>query len=377
METYLVGGAVRDELLGHPATDRDWVVIGATAENLISQGYTQIGNTFPCFLHPETREEYALARTERKSSPGHQGFICDFGPHISLEEDLSRRDLTINAIARDTQGRYIDPYGGIADLKARILRHVSPAFSEDPLRVLRVARFAARFKHQGFRIHAKTLTLMSRIAAGGELQELSAERVWNELLRALGETTPSEFFAVLHRCGALRELLPELDSINPHVDAVRRCYDDPQITWAVLMHGLDPARVETLCRRLKTPREFLELSRLVATWHSRFENIPTMDSPALLDLIMAVDGIRRPARLNKFAAACAGATIAAQTPRRGVDPRAARLSKATDRARRVDTGPLQAQGLSGDEFATQLRKLRIAAMDAGQYPSSSNGNALE
>jgi len=360
METYLVGGAVRDTLLGQAVTDRDWVVIGATPEELISQGYRQIGKAFPCFLHPETREEYALARTEKKTGRGHQGFICDFGPHINLEEDLGRRDLTINAIARDAHGRYIDPYGGIDDLKAGILRHVSPAFSEDPLRVLRVARFAARFKHLGFEIHPQTLALMSQLAATGELRDLTPERVWNEVLRALGEHTPSEFFAVLERCGALGELLPELDFDRGSIDTARHIHNDPVITWAVLLHNLDPGAVKALCARLKTPREFTDLGVLVATWHGLFERIMDLDAQGLLELIEAVDGIRRPERLQRFAAACAAST-AGPTGTQD-DESVQRLLQAASLAQQVDTGPLQAQQLDGSEFARQLQSLRIAAI---------------
>jgi tRNA nucleotidyltransferase (CCA-adding enzyme) len=373
METYLVGGAIRDELLGRDVEDRDWVVIGATPEDLISQGYVQIGNTFPCFLHPQTREEYALARTERKSGRGHQGFICDFGPEISLEEDLSRRDLTINAIAKSSEGQFIDPNGGIADLNAKLLRHVSPAFSEDPLRVLRVARFATRYKHLGFTIHKDTLALMSQLSASGELRELTAERVWNELLRALGEKTPSEFFSVLHSCGALAELLPELawqtgmestpSSESLTLDTVSQNYSDPVITWAVLLHSLEPGSVQVLCERLKTPREFLDLARLVTSWGLEFENIMTADSEALLDLIQKVDGFRRPSRLDKFATACASARPYSGSTDVNNDPRLILLAKSASRARQVDTASLQSQGLKGEEFAAQLKRQRELAIE--------------
>ncbi len=372
METYLVGGAIRDELLGREVEDRDWVVIGSTPEDLISQGYVQIGNTFPCFLHPKTREEYALARTERKSGSGHQGFICDFGPQISLEEDLSRRDLTINAIAKNAEGQYIDPYGGIADLNAKLLRHVSPAFSEDPLRVLRVARFAARYKHLGFTIHEDTLALMSQLSASGELRELTAERVWNELLRALGEKTPSEFFSVLHSCRALADLLPQLawqtamgsaqSSEALTLDTVGQNYSDPVITWAVLLHALEPEPALILCQRLKTPREFLDLARLVTTWGQEFENIITANPEMLLDLIQKVDGFRRPARLDKFAAACANARPYSDLKNVNNDPRLRLLLASAVQARQVDTASLQSQGLKGDEFAAQLKSLREDAI---------------
>jgi tRNA nucleotidyltransferase (CCA-adding enzyme) len=256
-KAYLVGGAVRDELLGRPVADRDWVVIGASPQQLLSQGFQQIGNDFPCFLHPETKEEYALARTERKTGKGHTGFVCEFGADITLEEDLSRRDLTINAIARTAEGDYIDPYGGRDDLQAGLLRHVSDAFVEDPLRVLRVARFAARFAELGFIVHKDTLSLMRKLVEDGEVSSLTAERIWKEMSRALTESKPSEFFRVLRACGALKIMLPELDALfgvpqppqhHPEIDTgdhvmlsidiARQRFDTLIVTWAALMHDL-------------------------------------------------------------------------------------------------------------------------------------------
>ncbi|MEM6774762.1 MAG: multifunctional CCA addition/repair protein [Pseudomonadota bacterium] len=213
METYLVGGAVRDSLLGFPYTERDWVVVGATPEDMRAAGYTQVGRDFPVFLHPRTKEEHALARTERKNGHGYKGFIVHTDPGISLEDDLRRRDLTINAIARDSQGRIIDPYNGREDLKSRVLRHVSVSFTEDPLRVLRVARFAARYAHLGFSVAGETLSLMQCIVEQGELAHLPAERVWGELDRALAERSPQVFVEILRRCGALSKLLPEVDAL--------------------------------------------------------------------------------------------------------------------------------------------------------------------
>jgi len=360
METYLVGGAVRDALLGLPVSDRDWVVTGATSEDLISQGFRQIGNDFPCFLHPQTQEEYALARTERKSGSGHQGFICDFGPHTSLEEDLSRRDLTINAIAKDNNDRLIDPYGGIDDLHNKLLRHVSPAFREDPLRVLRVARFAARFKHLGFTIHNQTLKMMRDIADSGELQTLTAERVWTEIQRALAEASPWEFFAVLQRCAALRALLPELGELA--LDKLPGASTDPLINWAILTHHLPPEVAGTICRRLKTPREYLDLSKLVTVSFAHFKVIMQMDATALLKLIMTVDGIRRPQRLATFACACASAAPATTTDGAKADPRVERLLTATAIASQVDTTSLQEGGFKGSEFAALLQQLRQEAI---------------
>ena len=213
MQTYLVGGAVRDHLLNRPVKDNDWVVVGATPEEMISKGYEQVGADFPVFLHPDTKEEYALARTERKSGKGYQGFVCDFSSAVTLEEDLLRRDLTINAMAQDSDGKIIDPYNGQTDLQNRILRHVSPAFQEDPLRVLRVARFAARFAGLGFRIADETMDLMKQMVVGNELDHLVAERVWTETQRSLGENSPDTYFRVLRECGALKVWFEELDAL--------------------------------------------------------------------------------------------------------------------------------------------------------------------
>ncbi len=301
MKIYLVGGAVRDELLGRPVADRDWVVIGATPEVLLEQGYQQIGNDFPCFLHPDTKDEYALARTEKKSGSGHTGFICDFSPQVTLEEDLSRRDLTINAIAKSLEGGYIDPYNGRKDIEDKVLRHVSEAFAEDPLRVLRVARFGARYSELGFQVHPDTLLLMNQLVKQGELATLTPERVWKEMSRALMESRPSEFFRILRQCGALHVLLPELDRLfgipQPHqhhpevdtgehvmlvIDEARQRFNNPIVTWAALMHdlgkGLTPEEqwprhicheikgvplVEQVCERYRLPKDHRTLAMLV------------------------------------------------------------------------------------------------------------------
>ena len=261
---YLVGGAVRDELLGLPHRERDWVVTGCTPEDLLAEGYRQVGASFPVFLHPATREEYALARTERKQGHGYHGFTVDFHPGVTLEEDLLRRDLTINAMARDSAGRLIDPFGGARDLAARVLRHVSPAFREDPLRVLRVARFAARFAPLGFRVHPQTLSLMREISESGELEHLVAERVWSEIAAAMTAAEPGQFVQVLRDCGALAVLLPEVDRLfgipqapefHPEIDTgahvllamnlAARIGAAPEAVFALLLHdlgkGLTPA----------------------------------------------------------------------------------------------------------------------------------------
>ena len=400
LDIYLVGGAVRDELLGLPVTERDWVVIGATPEDLLNNGYRQIGNDFPCFLHPETKEEYALARTERKSGSGHTGFICDFGPEITLEEDLFRRDLTINAIAKTAAGDYIDPYGGRNDLKTRTLRHVSLAFAEDPLRVLRVARFAARYRELGFSVHPDTLDLMRQLVKKGELLSLTPERIWKELSRALTEPRPSEFFRVLRACGALTVILPEVDALfgvpqptkhHPEVDTgehimlaldvARRQFDTLIVTWAVLMHDLGkgvtpPAEwprhikheirgvplVETVCKRLKVPRDFYELGRLVAEHHLKCHRLLDMRPQSILRLLETLDAFRRPKRVEHFAQACE----ADARGRLGLEdsqyPQSGLLVACGQIAKEVDTKPLLEQGYRGLKLAEQIRRARTRAI---------------
>ena len=270
MQVYLVGGAVRDELLGRAVRERDWVVVGATPAELERLGYRAVGRDFPVFLHPETHEEYALARLERKVGPGYRGFVTDFSPAVTLEQDLGRRDLTINAMARDGAGRVIDPHGGQADLGARVLRHVSPAFAEDPVRILRVARFAARFAGLGFTVAPETLALMRTMVDSGEASALVSERVWRELERALGEPAPQRCLEVLRDCGALTVLLPELAG---HADAaaawalLRAAAERGAATpvrWAALLAGLPTAQIEALCARLRVPNDYRELALLAA-----------------------------------------------------------------------------------------------------------------
>ena len=407
-DTYLVGGAVRDELLDLPVTERDWVVIGATPEGLRKKGYRQIGNDFPCFLHPETKEEYALARTERKSSSGHTGFICDFGPEITLEEDLFRRDLTINAIAKTAEGDYVDPYGGRNDLKARILRHVSPAFIEDPLRVLRVARFAARFRKLGFTVHPDTLDLMRELVKKEELLSLTPERIWKELSRALTESKPSEFFRVLRACSALKVILPEVDVLfgvpqpakhHPEIDTgehvmlaldvAKRQFGLLIVTWSVLMHdlgkGVTPPTewprhikheirgvplVEAVCKRLKVPRAFCELSKLVAEHHLKCHRLVDMKPQSILRLLEALDAFRRPERVEYFAQACE----ADARGRLGLEDREYKQSRllvaCSQVAQKIDTKPLLEQGYTGLKLADQIGRARTQAIAHIMHSSS-------
>jgi tRNA nucleotidyltransferase (CCA-adding enzyme) len=378
VKVYRVGGSVRDELLGRGIADRDWVVVGATPEILIASGYKPVGRDFPVFLHPETREEYALARTERKHGRGYRGFEFFVSPDVTLDEDLARRDLTINAMARDERGALIDPFGGEADLRAGVLRHVSPAFVEDPLRVLRVARFAARF---GFAVAPATAALMRKLAASGELALLAPERVWQELARGLMEGHPSRMLAVLRDCGALGRLLPEVDALfaaprpatrpatrPEEVDAgtrMSRALDYAAarafpltVRYAVLADDLggaeSPASIEPkrhgpgvrnvrlaerVSRRLRTPVECRDAARLAARWLRAVHRARELRPAALLDLLTAADALRRPARLDALLDACECAVLS--LPRAGEDYAAARIVRAALAVvNRVDAGAI-------------------------------------
>ncbi|WP_295401771.1 multifunctional CCA addition/repair protein, partial [uncultured Thiocystis sp.] len=331
LNTYLVGGAVRDRLLGRAVTERDFVVIGATVDDLLQRGFQQVGKDFPVFLHPETKDEYALARTERKTAPGYHGFAVHADPDVTLEQDLLRRDLTINALAQPESGEIVDPYGGLADLEARLLRHVSPAFVEDPVRILRVARFAARFADLGFRVADETRELMRAMVDAGEVDALVPERVWQELARALGEDRPSRFFEVLRDCGALARLLPELDRLwgvpqpiqwHPEIDTgvhvmlvldmAARLSADLEVRFAALCHdlgkgttppdilpshkgheGRGAALVDVLCDRFKIPNRCRELARITARDHGLVHKVDELRAGTILDLLEGADAIRR------------------------------------------------------------------------------------
>ncbi len=332
MKVYLVGGAVRDQLLGLPVKERDWVVIGGTPDELIKQGYQQVGRDFPVFLHPKTREEYALARTERKRSAGYYGFACDFNPQVSLEEDLARRDLTINAMAMDENGTLIDPFHGKEALREKMLRHVSLAFIEDPVRVLRIARFAARFHHLGFAVADETRCLMSEMVQKGEVSHLVPERVWQEFHRSLGEKNPEQFIMVLRSCGALRVVIPELDCLfgipnSPDecslidnglqaLDALKKMTvrsESPALRFAALMHGIgngcssmatgpdhqpfsDPIhhRIETMCNRLRIPKDYSQLARMTAQFYCTIQQLQQLDAEAIVTTLEQCDAFRRP-----------------------------------------------------------------------------------
>lgn len=342
MKFYLVGGAVRDKLLGIDQSDRDWVVVGARVEDMLAQGFTQVGNDFPVFLHPKTKEEYALARTERKTAPGYTGFAFTADPSVTLEQDLQRRDLSINAIAQDENGELIDPYGGIDDIKQRRLRHVSAAFTEDPLRVLRVARFAARFASKGFKIANETMRLMQHLSASGELSHLVAERIWQETDKALRTTAPAVYFQTLRDCGALAVIMPELDKLfgvpqtpehHPEIDTgvhvmmsleqATRLSNDPVVRFATLLHdlgkGVTPKHnwprhhgheqlglplVDQFCARLRVPKKYRAIARLVSQYHTHCHRAQELRPDTMLRLLEALDAFRRPEQVEQFVLAC-------------------------------------------------------------------------
>lgn len=402
MKIYKVGGAVRDKLLGYPSSENDWVVVGAGPEKLQALGYTPVGKDFPVFLHPHTREEYALARTERKTGHGYGGFTFYCGEDVTLEEDLQRRDLTINAMAEDDQGEIIDPYGGQADLAARLLRHVSPAFEEDPVRILRVARFAARYHHLGFRVAEDTLTLMRAMVDKGEVDYLVKERVWKETERALGERSPQIFVQVLRDCGALARLMPELDRLfgvpqrpeyHPEVDtgihslmslaAAARLSPTPLVRFAALIHdlgkGLTPEAewprhiahevrslplVESLCDRLGAPKEFRELSMKVAEFHTHAHRAFELRPTTLLQLLKQLDAFRRPQRWEDFILCCE----ADSRGRTGFEdrdyPQSNYLRQALNECKSVDQKAIAAAGFTGLDFGKELDRQRLQRLEA-------------
>jgi tRNA nucleotidyltransferase (CCA-adding enzyme) len=401
MQIYLVGGAVRDELLGVPARERDWVVVGARPEELQAQGFKPVGKDFPVFLHPDSGEEYALARTERKTGPGYRGFETLFSPDVTLEQDLERRDQTINAIAKHpASGALIDPFGGQRDVRDRVLRHVSAAFVEDPVRVLRVARFAARFAPLGFQVAPETLELMREIAARGELDALVSERVWQETQRALEMPAPARFFEVLRDANALPVVFPELHALfgvpqpeqwHPEIDSgvhtlmtveqAAKLSDDPVVRFAALTHDLGKgttppskwprhiaheqrgvALVEALCDRLKIPNAYRELAVLVSRYHLDAHRVTELRDSTLLDLLERLDAFRRPARFEQWVLACE----ADARGRKGLENRdyqqADHLRRARDVVAKVTLDPAEREGLEGPKIAEKLRQARLAAL---------------
>ncbi|RJG12282.1 multifunctional CCA addition/repair protein [Pseudomonas cavernicola] len=402
MQIYKVGGAVRDRLLGRPITDTDWLVVGASAEEMQVQGFRPVGEDFPVFLHPQSGEEYALARTERKSGRGYGGFTFYANPEVTLEEDLIRRDLTINAMAEDDHGELHDPYGGRRDLAARLLRHVSPAFAEDPLRVLRVARFAARYAPLGFRVAPETLALMRQLSESGELLALTPERSWKEISRALLEPSPEVFIEVLRDCGALKVLLPEVDTLfgvpqpaahHPEIDTgahvlsvLHQCAEHAQpltVRWACLLHdlgkGLTPKSqwprhiahernglrlIRAVNERCKAPRDCQELALLVGEHHTHGHRALELKPSTLLELLQSFDIYRRAQRFEEFIAACEMDARGRLGLEQRDYPQAAYLRGAAEAARAVTVQPLLAQGFQGAELGEALKRERLTALKA-------------
>jgi tRNA nucleotidyltransferase (CCA-adding enzyme) len=358
MKTYLVGGAVRDALMGLPVKDRDWVVVGATPQDLLNAGYTPVGRDFPVFLHPQSHEEYALARTERKTAPGYQGFAVHAAPDVTLEQDLARRDLTINSIAAHADSTVltglIDPYGGQIDIANQVLRHVTVAFREDPVRILRTARFAARFA--GFSVAPETLALMQEMVRCGETDHLVAERVWQELATGLMEARPSRMFEVLHECGALTRLLPELQTGTEHLQRLDQAAGRGS-SLAVRYALIDTSGNSALHQRLRVPLECSELSRALALQREGIVKSATMDAEALVRLLERCDALRKPGRFAEMLEVCS-----LESP--GLDTR--RLSTALELVRSVATDSIasvaQSTGASGQEIGEMIRCARIAAV---------------
>ena len=354
---YLVGGSVRDRLLHLPVVDRDWVVVGATPDELLALGYQQVGKDFPVFLHPKTKEEYALARTERKSGKGYTGFICDFSKDITLEQDLIRRDLTINAIAMDQEGNIVDPYHGVNDIKLKLLRHVSPAFREDPLRVLRVARFAARYHHLGFRIVDETNNLMKEMVSAGEINTLTAERVWKETEKALATEDPQVYFQVLEQCGALALLFPSLKLSSTITDALKKSTlltDDLTVRFAVLCgEFVSKTELEKLCLQIKAPNQYTKLAIMVQQFHNSVANVIQLTAEQIIELFNKIDVWRNPAHLNQL-------IIASQSyAKKELFPQAQYLEQAYKLALAVDVQNIIAEGYTGKLIHNELQKRRI------------------
>jgi len=400
MRVYLVGGAVRDRLLGLPVRERDWVVVGADPVELVDAGYQNVGREFPVFLHPVTHEEYALARRERKVAPGYRGFTTQFSPDVTLEEDLKRRDLTINAMAETESGEIIDPYGGKADLAAQQLRHVSEAFVEDPVRVLRVARFAARYTHLGFHVAPETLALMRRMTAAGEVSALVPERVWQETERALGEADPQVFFETLRACGALRVIFPEIDVLfgvpqpprwHPEIDtgvhvmmALQQAANagaSTAVRFAVLTHdlgkaltpraqwpshhgheqlGLEP--LEDLCTRLKVPNACRELAHLATLQHTLVHRALELKPATVMTLLENCDAFRRAERFGELLQACEADARGRAGRENEPYPQAAYLREALAAAAAVVLKEDERRGLPGPAIGDEIRRRRLAVI---------------
>jgi tRNA nucleotidyltransferase (CCA-adding enzyme) len=401
MQTYLVGGAVRDGLLGRPVVDRDYVIVGATPDELLTQGYRPVGKDFPVFLHPRSGEEYALARTERKTGRGYHGFVFQADATVTLEQDLARRDLTINAIAQDESGELTDPYHGVRDIEARVLRHVSEAFVEDPVRVLRVARFAARFAPLGFTVADETMALMQQMVRDGEIDHLVPERVWAETRKALAEPQPSAFLRVLRACGALAVLFPEIDALygmpqraefHPEIDtgvhvemvldaAARIAPGNDIVGFCALTHDLGKALtpadelprhvghehrgvapLRALAERLKVPTEHAALAEQVCREHLNAHRAFELKPATVLKLLNALDALRRPARLDLFLAACEADKRGRLGHEDDAYPQADYLRAACHAAAAIDASGFLAKGLVGPAIGAAMSEARIEAI---------------
>jgi len=401
MQIYMVGGAVRDKLLGLPSKDRDWVVVGATPAAMLALGYTQVGQDFPVFLHPETKEEYALARTERKTAAGYKGFEVHAAPDVTLEQDLQRRDLTINAMAMTPDGELVDPLNGLRDLQQQRLRHVSPAFVEDPVRVLRVARFATRLAPLGFTIADETQMLLRQIVDAGEVDALVPERVWSEIERALREPRPSTFFTTLRDCGALARILPEVDALfgvpqpaqhHPEIDtgihtmmvidSAATLSSDLEVRFAALCHDLGKGNtprelwpshhgheargvelILSLCQRLRVPKNFRELALLAARYHTHCHRAAELRPDTLLKTLESLDAFRRPERLTQFLLTCEADSRGRTGYEESPYPQAARFELAYRIASTVNIRGLVEKGYSGEALAIEIRGARVRAID--------------
>jgi tRNA nucleotidyltransferase (CCA-adding enzyme) len=400
MKTYLVGGAVRDELLSYPFNEKDWVVVGATVDDMISGGYQQVGEDFPVFLHPETKEEHALARTERKTAAGYKGFEVHASPDATLEEDLIRRDLTINAIAKDDDGNFIDPFNGIEDINNRVLRHVSDAFSEDPVRILRIARFMARYAHMDFSVADETMTLMKNMVADGEVDALVPERVWQEMQKALSEKTPSAFINTLRDCGALKQILPELDCLwgipqpeehHPEIDTgihtmlvleqACKLSNDVQVRFAALVHDLGKGTtpesewprhinheargadiVKVVCKRLRIPNEFRDLAERTARFHLHYHRALELKPATVVKTLEQLDAFRKPERFEKF-------LLAAEADARGRPgfenkeyQQGDYFRAALNTAKNINIDELRELGFENQKLANKIKETRVSAV---------------
>lgn len=400
MKTFLVGGAVRDQLLNFPVRERDWVVIGETPETMLAQGFLAVGKDFPVFLHPQTHDEYALARTERKTAHGYKGFAVHASPDVTLEEDLIRRDLTINAMAMTTDGKIIDPYGGQTDLKQKVFRHVSPAFKEDPVRVLRVARFAARYAHLGFTLADETRELMAQMVWEGEVDHLVAERVWAELYKVLHEQTPSAFFYTLKDCQALTRIFPEIQALfgvpqpaqyHPEIDTgihsllcleqAVKLSPKPQVRFAALVHDLGKALtspeilphhygheknglpvLEQFCQRLRVPNEFKALAAQVMEHHTHSHKVFELRPATLTDMLLSLGAFKKGADIEDFLLSCEADAKGRLGKEQDSYPQADYIRKAAQAAQQIDTKPILESDKRGAEIGEAIRILRINAI---------------